>query len=149
MASNVVSLDALIPREDFAVERSSARGASGAVEKIDIHHLDNHFFLTTLRKPDFQRETAHWSPAKVVDLIKAFIDGDLIPAVILWRAGEYIFVIDGSHRLSALIAWVKDDYGDGRQSLEFFGNRISDEQKKLAEKQGSSLRLRLVPMENS
>jgi hypothetical protein len=33
----------------------------------------------------------------------------LIPAIILWRStGGYLFVIDGSHRLSALSAWVND-----------------------------------------
>jgi hypothetical protein len=30
----------------------------------------------------------------------------------------YIFVIDGGHRLSALRAWMEDDYGDGTISLE-------------------------------
>ena len=134
MSKNVVNLDALIPREDFAVDRNEHKPSASSIEKIDIHHLDYHFFIARLRKPDFQRETAQWSPNKVVDLIKAFINGDLIPAVILWQSGDYIFVIDGSHRLSALIAWVKDDYGDQRQSLEFFGNRISGEQRNLADK---------------
>lgn len=134
MPRNVVNLDALIPREDFAIKDNKGKTSGTAVEKIDIHHLDDHFLVSGLRKPDFQRETAHWSPTKVVDLIKAFIDGDLIPAVILWQAGEYVFVIDGAHRLSALIAWVRDDYGDNLQSLKFFGNRISDEQKKIADR---------------
>lgn len=133
MPTNVVNLDALVPREDFAVLDEKTTISVSAVEKVDIHHLDSHFFLRSLRKPDFQRETAHWSPNKVSDLIAAFIDGKLIPAVILWQAGSYIFVIDGAHRLSALIAWVHDDYGDGQRSLEFFNNRISEEQKRIAE----------------
>jgi len=45
----------------------------------------------------------------------------LIPAIILWNSGRYIFTIDGAHRLSALIAWVLDDYGDGIISQTFFG----------------------------
>ena len=132
MSTNVVNLDALIPREDFSVLDDSAPVST--IEKIDIHHLDAHFFLTGLRKPDFQRETVHWTPDKVVDLISAFINGKLIPAVILWQAGRFVFVIDGAHRLSALIAWVHDDYGDGHKSLKFFNNRISDDQRKIAEK---------------
>jgi hypothetical protein len=41
------------------------------------------FFYGALRKPDFQRETADWSPQRVLGLIKSFIEGDLIPAVIV------------------------------------------------------------------
>ena len=132
MATNVVNLDALIPREDFAVEADPQVGTP--LDKISITHLEGPFFGPDLRKPDFQRETAQWTPQKVVDLIRAFVDADLIPAVILWRSGKYIFVIDGAHRLSALLAWISDDYGDRQRSLDFFGGRITDEQRKVAEK---------------
>jgi hypothetical protein len=57
MAKGVVNLDALIPREDMASPVVEYRGAS--LERIDISHLDNAFFVSALRKPDFQRETAH------------------------------------------------------------------------------------------
>jgi hypothetical protein len=55
MATNVVNLDALIPREDLAVEGGGKQPNRG--DTIDIHHLDAHFFASCLRKPDFQRET--------------------------------------------------------------------------------------------
>lgn len=131
MSTNVVNLDALIPREDFAVD--SGASTSSRLEKIDIRHLDEGFFLAALRKPDFQRETARWSPQKVLDLVRTFLDGDLIPSVILWQSGGDVFVIDGAHRISALIAWVHNDYGDGRRSLEFFQNRIPAEQLRVAD----------------
>jgi hypothetical protein len=54
--------------------------------------------------------------------------------VILWRAGQSVFVIDGAHRLSALIAWVHDDYGDGEVSRRFFHNSLPDEQERAAAK---------------
>jgi hypothetical protein len=132
MTTNVVNLDALIPREDLAVD-SGAPNVS-RLEKIDIRHLEEGFFLSALRKPDFQRETAHWSPAKVADLVRAFVDGDLIPAVILWQSGKDVFLIDGAHRMSALLAWVHNDYGDGKKSQVHFEGRIPDEQKKIAER---------------
>ena len=132
MAGSVVNLDAMIPREDMLSPAQEYRGST--TERIDITHLDDGFFSTMLRKPDFQRETAHWSPEKVADLVKAFVTGDLIPAVILWRRGANVFVIDGAHRLSALIAWVRDDYGDGKWSLSHFGGAVPDEQKKIADK---------------
>jgi HNH endonuclease/Protein of unknown function DUF262 len=132
MTTNVVNLDALIPREDLAVD-SGAPNVS-RLEKIDIRHIEEGFFLSALRKPDFQRETAHWSPAKVGDLVRAFVDGDLIPAVILWQSGKDVFIIDGAHRMSALLAWVHNDYGDGKKSTVHFDGRIPEEQKKIAER---------------
>jgi hypothetical protein len=132
MSMNVVNLDALIPREDFAVAAQTAH--TNALEKISVIHLEGPFFGPDLRKPDFQRETTQWTSTKVVDLIRAFVDADLIPAVILWKSGQYIFVIDGAHRLSALLAWILDDYGDRVKSLEFFGGHISDEQRTVAKR---------------
>lgn len=95
--------------------------------------LKEEFFAQSLRKPDFQRETSNWTPQKIVDLVAAFLDGDLIPAIILWRSGQYVFVIDGAHRMSALLAWVYDDYGDKSRSLNYFQNQVPEEQKKLAD----------------
>ncbi|WP_375454652.1 HNH endonuclease family protein [uncultured Methylobacterium sp.] len=132
MATNVVNLDAMIPREDMASPSGDIRAQNS--EKISITDLDTGFFSAMLRKPDFQRETAHWTPDKVANLIKAFVKGDLIPALILWRRGANIFVIDGAHRLSALLAWIKDDYGVGRLSQEHFGSRIPEEQARIAAK---------------
>ena len=40
---------------------------------------------------------------------------------------------DGAHRLSALIAWVHDDYGDKHTSMRFFDNIIPQEQERTAE----------------
>ncbi|MHB8471886.1 MAG: GmrSD restriction endonuclease domain-containing protein [Gammaproteobacteria bacterium] len=133
MATNVVNLDALIPREDFEVNEQAQRNLT-AITGIPIRDLETGFLLPQLRKPDFQRETSDWSPAKVLDLIKTFLDGDLVPAVILWQAGSKVFVIDGAHRLSALMAWVQNDYGDGEKSKIFFGNYIPPEQIKIADR---------------
>ncbi len=36
--------------------------------------------------------------------------------------------------MSALIAWVKNDYGDDKTSLSFFGGRIEDEQRRIADR---------------
>lgn len=131
MAANGVNLDALIPREDFAASSAPAKG--NPTGTISIGQLaDDSFLVQSLRKPDFQRETASWTPQKIVDLVSAFLDGDLIPAVILWRSGQYVFVIDGAHRLSAILAWLYDDYGDRHRSVAFFDNQVPEEQLKLA-----------------
>src|SRR5262245_42409785 len=129
VSTNVVNLDALIRRADLA----NPGEAGEDVSSISVTGLGPKGFLyPALRKPDFQRETASWTPEQVADLISTFMRRDLIPAVILWRAGQNVFVIDGAHRLSALIAWVHDDYGDGEVSRKFFQNVIPAEQQRAA-----------------
>lgn len=128
-----VNLDALIPREDFEVDGGAS--VQGLADKLKISELvkGESFFYSSLRKPDFQRETSDWDKYKIAAFIKSFIEGDLIPSIILWQAGQYTFVIDGAHRLSALISWVNSDYGDGFISQSFFNHDIDNEQKKIAE----------------
>ncbi|HHQ4795719.1 TPA: GmrSD restriction endonuclease domain-containing protein, partial [Aeromonas veronii] len=106
-----VNLDALISREDFEVI-DNASNASSFNQNVSVKDLERgEFFYAGLRKPDFQRETSDWSDDQLCEFIQSFIDGDLIPAVILWNSGPYNFVIDGAHRFGALIAWINDDYG--------------------------------------
>jgi hypothetical protein len=116
-----VNLDALIPRLDFETH-SNVPIQGGVNEPIPVSELQfgkMHYRL--LRKPFFQRDTDDWSIDNVVTLIKSFRDGDLIPALIVWRGDTgYTFVIDGAHRLGALIAWVNNDFGAGSISQSFF-----------------------------
>ncbi|MDB9511161.1 DUF262 domain-containing protein [Kamptonema animale CS-326] len=130
-----VSLDALIPREDLEVQGQQNQVRSNVVRTVvSIRDLEkDSFFYPYLRKPDFQRETNEWDSQKICEFIESFLDGDLIPAVILWSSsGSNYFVIDGSHRLSSLIAWINDDYGDGKISKDFYDD-IVEEQKSAAQ----------------
>jgi len=139
------NLDALIRRDDFDVIEDLGVAQSSYRDTIEISCLERgHFFYESLRKPDFQRETSAWSPQRVHDFIQTFLDGDLVPAVILWGFKGDTFVIDGAHRLSALIAWVNDDYGDGRMSTDFYGSSgITKGQKKIADKTRSMVKASL------
>ncbi len=130
-----VNLDALIHREDFD-NQDTNQGVGTRKDTISINDLKkNEFFFSVLRKPDFQRETNEWDSTKICDFIESFLQGDLIPAVILWRSeSSYIFVIDGSHRLSALAAWINDDFGDGDISKSFYDGIIPDEQIEVAQR---------------
>lgn len=128
----LVNLDAMIPRADFAILETGPVPATEKIPSLGTRDLKSDGVLPLLRKPDFQRETNHWSPAQVSHLIKSFVNGDLIPSVILWRASGSIFVIDGGHRLSVLRAWIEDDYGDRGISQAFFGYNINENQKKAA-----------------
>ncbi len=130
----LVNLDAMIARADFAAEEPE----DSTVEQIGNISLRDFMrgalIGPNLRKPDFQRETNHWSPEQVVSLLECYANGDLIPSVILWKSPRHLFVIDGGHRLSALRAWVEDDYGDGPLSQAFFGYEVSREQRSTAAK---------------
>lgn len=132
MANNV-NMDALVRREDF--EAVSANEDAPVPQTITIRDLERDaFFYLALRKPDFQRESSEWDSKRVAGLVKTFLGGDLIPSVILWKHREHLFVIDGAHRLSALIAWVQDDFGDGDRSYQFFGHAIPPEQRRHADR---------------
>lgn len=138
-----VNLDALIQREDFTVIDRS-QNSSPNLDNISIRDLEkSSFFYVSLKKPDFQRETSDWTPEKICDLIQCFLNDDLIPSIILWSSGNSNFVIDGAHRLSALIAWVMDDYGDGHISKSFFGFELPSAQIKLADKTRKLIKKRI------
>ena len=127
-----INLDALIPREDLAISETNTRGRrKDSVSSVDLQV--NEFFFLNINKPDFQRETTEWDYIKVANFISSFLSNELIPAVILWQSKEgNIFVIDGAHRLSALIAWINNDYGDGVISRKVYNGNIPDEQIQLA-----------------
>jgi Protein of unknown function DUF262 len=128
-----VTLDAMIPREDFAIAEEEF--ALDLFQNFPITNLlTDSAILKLLRKPDFQRETNHWSPEQVATLVASFLDNEVIPSLILWKSPTYIFVIDGGHRLSALRAWIEDDYGDGPLSLAFYRGEVSEDQKKVAKR---------------
>lgn len=143
MASNI-TLDALIPREDFEVTDETS-GTTRNISTIGARDLEyNSFFFSALRKPDFQRETNEWDGKRIVSLVESFISGDLIPAVILWRSSSsYTFVIDGAHRLSALAAWINNDYGDGEISKYFYDGVIPEEQINAAENTRKEIRKKI------
>ena len=133
--ANKINLDALIPREDFEVKDLDASPTSKSQNLRITDLAKDSFFLGSLRKPDFQRETNEWDQSRVVSIIESFLNGDLIPAVILWKnEAGFTFVIDGAHRLSALAAWVNDDYGDGLISKSFYDSIIPDEQLEIAQR---------------
>jgi len=71
----------------------------------------------------------------VKEFVKAFVEDELVPSVICWQSPSRLsFVIDGAHRLSAIMAWLMDDYGDGELSSKLYNFNIPEEQIKVAKK---------------
>jgi hypothetical protein len=121
--STKVNLDALIVRQDME---------AGEAKRFPREFFFGHEELvrergitySLLRKPDFQRSTSSWTPEKVRDMVVAYLEGDTVPGVIVWRSPQNdLFVIDGAHRLSSVIAWINDDYGDGDISIAHYGEK--------------------------
>jgi hypothetical protein len=135
-----LTLDAMIKRADF-FQKSAGEdvGFATSTKQIPSLNFDNlrsdSNFVMSLRKPEFQRETNQWSVDQTLGFIQSFVEGYFVPSVILWQSTDgFAFVIDGAHRLSALRAWMEDDYGDRAISQTFFGGEISNSQKKIAKK---------------
>lgn len=133
MATHRVNLDALIRREDFESGGDSS-GTQGREPIFKAEELERgRMYYGLLRKPDFQRTTDNWSPDMIVEFVRSFLDDELIPSIIIWHSKKTnkVFVIDGAHRISALLAWVNDDYGYGEISKGFFGEDVPAAQQKL------------------
>lgn len=144
VANNLVNLDALIHRQEYDAAVQSPPGKPPETIGIRSPEQGDYFYLA-LRKPEFQRETAAWSPTKIADFVETFLNEELIPAVIMWRSPTVNFVIDGAHRLSALMAWIHDDYGNGHLSGEFFEQRFLPEQERAAEHTRDLVNKRIGP----
>lgn len=141
-----VILDAILPRADFLVDGENPNHTKNITE-LTTQNVG--VLLEFLRKPDFQRETNEWDANQILSLVESFLDDELIPSIILWKnSANFIFVIDGAHRLSALLAWLKNDYGDGEISREYFNNNISEEQLKLAEETRSKVERKIGSYES-
>lgn len=117
-----VYLDHLIDRQSLryspttksesSYNNSSSQRSDHSIRFDDIRQQDGWF--TRLVKPDFQRATCAWSPEGCVNFLSSVIRRRIIPSIILWRNDEtgLVYVLDGAHRLSALRAWMLDDWGD-------------------------------------
>jgi len=57
--------------------------AEGDIEGLKITDLKPGLIYSWLRKPDFQRETNHWTPEQLVTFIESFVDSEVIPSLIL------------------------------------------------------------------
>ncbi|MDQ3257640.1 MAG: DUF262 domain-containing protein, partial [Acidobacteriota bacterium] len=86
-----------------------------------------------LKKPDFQRATWAWTPEDCVSLLKSVLTEQVVPSVIMWLGPDKSqYVVDGGHRISVLIAWVKDDWGDKLPSEIYDKDKMLEDSAKAA-----------------
>jgi hypothetical protein len=116
-----VYLDRLIPREPFLYKSSQEFSPTQTIStpRVSLLQLESANsdrrggFRRQLSKPDFQRATWAWTPEQCVDLLDSLLRYRVVPSVILWLSPDnFIYVLDGGHRISVLLAYMADDWGD-------------------------------------
>src|SRR5208282_1823830 len=129
MPTHQVNLDALINREPFVFEPGDESAVQAPAFKLSELKRGEGFDIL-FRKPDFQRVTHNWTPRVIAEFVRSYLDGEVIPAIIVWQSKKTnkVYIIDGSHRVSALMAWVNNDYGDGEISDKFFSDILKAQQ---------------------
>ncbi|TLD71488.1 DUF262 domain-containing protein [Phragmitibacter flavus] len=143
----LVYLDHLIQRDGLLYERSGNQaGDIGDYRKtLLIRDLENSGQRALLRKPDFQRATYAWSPKDCVDLLEAVLTEQVVPSVILWLdsyGSQY--VLDGGHRISVLLAWIKNDWGDGPEVRALGDEHLEEAAKEAADQVRDLLKERRI-----
>lgn len=139
-----VYLDHLIQRDSFLYRRSQQTTEEPAQQR-------DHLTISTLygetsvrpylRKPDFQRSTWAWSPEDCVSLLESVFTEQVVPSVIMWLSPDNLqYVLDGGHRISVLLAWMHDDWGDRVQADHFADEELASETRKAARRVRELLR---------
>lgn len=114
-----VYLDHLIQRESLRYRRSDE--ALDQNRPLSQDHLRLNELSATqqiskvpfLRKPDFQRGTNAWTPEDCVALLESIVAGQVVPSIVMWKSPDELnYILDGAHRVSAIIAWLSNDWGD-------------------------------------
>jgi len=115
-----VYLDHLIPRESLRYERSTEnmgrRPSQQLTADLRMKDLmrDQSPVIDVLRKPDFQRATWAWTPEDCLSLLESVTNNQVIPSIIMWSSPEndLKYILDGGHRVSVVLAWLNDDWGE-------------------------------------
>lgn len=119
-----VDLDHLIRRESFRfvqpVEQTGDPQDRQPLE-LRLNDLRDAFRTRLFRKPDFQRATAAWTPEQCLSLLESITDNQVVPSLIMWASpnNTLLYILDGAHRISVVMAWLLDDWGDRRNSEDY------------------------------
>lgn len=122
-----VYLDHLIRRENLRYQRPIKAGevlGERLADRMELKELRNEARSRKLRKPDFQRATNAWTSEDCRSLLETVINKQIVPSLIMWQNPENLldYVLDGAHRVSVVLAWLTDDWGEKAISQsDFYG----------------------------
>jgi hypothetical protein len=131
MPPQEVYLDHLIQRESLRYKRSTITDDSEhkhetsqtlRISDLIGDHMSSR--RSSLRKPDFQRPTWAWTADDCFLLLDSLVKEQVIPSIIMWSSKDsgYDFILDGAHRISVVMAWLTDDWGDKLSEEEYGGD---------------------------
>lgn len=135
-----VYMDHLIPRESLRYKRSeeqfqeSSQPKSRELRLSDLLDMSMTSWVKLLHKPDFQRSTSAWTPKACVSLLDSIVKGQIVPSIIMWSNPDsgFIYILDGGHRISAVLAWMRDDWGQNLPSDVFSDDEAEEAAKQAA-----------------
>lgn len=133
-----VYLDHHIHRDNLLYGHSNATISQATPKdlpaKLQIRDLySDESVCDLLRKPDFQRTTAAWTPKDCVSLLECILTERVIPSVIMWRSPQKLwYVLDGGHRISVVLAWLRNDWGDKFSADLYMDEELEEQYKKAA-----------------
>ena len=133
-----VYLDRHIPRDNLLYKPSSDKitheNSKEFQPRLQLSELFGEDAKNDLlRKPDFQRATSAWTPEECVSLLVSVLTEQVIPSIIMWRSPEnHWYVLDGGHRLSVVLAWLQDDWGENLASEEYMDEELEKSYKQAA-----------------
>ena len=138
-----VFLDHMIRREDLLYNRSDKKPNEATPKTLTLslqELLDAPNSRTRyLRKPDFQRATIAWSPLDCVLLLESVLTQQVVPSVIMWLSPEnYQYVLDGGHRISVVLAWLRNNWG-GNLGSEMYGDEKLEQDSRKAAREADAL----------
>lgn len=146
-----VYLDHLINRDSLLYRRTASQ-TSQAENRLsqptyltipDLHGPKSKARL--LKKPDFQRATWAWSPEECVELLESVLSERVVPSVIMWLSPDnFQYVLDGGHRISVLLAWIKDNWGDKLSEDAYRDATVQDNIRKAAQRVRELLRQKQI-----
>lgn len=140
-----VYLDHHIRRDNLLYRKASSAATEDEQSQYETHIQIRDLFgerpkFRRLRKPDFQRATSAWTAKDCVELLEDVLKEQVVPSVIMWLSpkDQLQYVLDGGHRISVLLAWIRDDWGD-KLTSEDYQDPILEENSKQAAKQVKEL----------
>ena len=147
-----VYLDHFVKRESLRYQRRGHGAMVYSSQKIPWLPLADLFptelpgqepsFASQLRKPDFQRSTHSWTPQDCVMLIQSMVEGLVVPSIVMWTSSlsTYRYILDGAHRVSVVMAWLTNDWGDNEAAKVAETEEEEDQIKKAASEVRERLR---------
>ena len=82
--------------------------------EVKIKDLENSQIIEQLYKADNQRSTEYWRLEEIVEFMQECMSNPNTWLTVLYWMDENgnIYVIDGGHRVSLLVAWIKRYFAD-------------------------------------